>query len=113
MPDHHPNGKKIKRHLKVTHLEALKSLHNFHQLISKPTYLLSHSISCIDLIFTDQPNFVKVANCGKQGSLNSKCYHQITHCKLYLNIEYPLPYERLVWDYRKENIKSIKKQSIQ
>ena len=28
---------------------------------------------------------------------------------IHLNIEYPLPYERLVWDYRKADINSIRK----
>ena len=37
------------------------------------------------------------------------CHHQITDCKLHVIIEYPLPYERLVWDYRKANIESIQK----
>ena len=40
--------------------------------------------------------------------MNSKCHHQITHCKLNLNIEYPPPYEQLVWDYEKANIDNIK-----
>ena len=39
-------------------LEALTSLHGFHQLISEPTHLLPTSTSCIDLIFTDQSNSV-------------------------------------------------------
>ena len=86
------------------HLEALTSLHKFHQLISEPTHLLPHSNSCIDLIFIDQPNF----NCGTHSSLNSKCHHQNTHCKLNLNIEYPPPYERLVWDYKKPHTDNIK-----
>ena len=33
----------------------------------------------------------------------------MTHCKLNVNIEYPPPYEFLVWDYKKthnDNIKS-------
>ena len=34
-----------------THLEALTSLHNFHQLLSEPTHLQPHSNSCINLIF--------------------------------------------------------------
>ena len=88
-------------------LEALTSLHNFHQLISEPTHILPNSNSCIDLIFTDQPNLA--VNCGTHSSLNSKCHHQITHCKLNLIIEYPPPYERLVWDYKKANTENIKK----
>ena len=39
-----------------THLEALTSLHNFDQLISEPTHILSISSSCIYLIFTNQLN---------------------------------------------------------
>ena len=66
-----------------THLEALTSLHNFDQLISEP--ILSNSSLCIDLIFTNQPNLV--VNCGTHSTLNTKCHHQITHCKLNLNIQ--------------------------
>ena len=47
-------------------------------------------------------------NCGAHSSLNFECHYQITHCKLNLNIEYPPPYEQLVWDYRKANIDNIK-----
>ena len=65
-----------------THLKALTFLHNFHQLTSEPKHLLPHSYSCIDLIFMDQPNLV--VNCGIHYSLNFKCYHQITDCKLNL-----------------------------
>ena len=86
---------------------ALTSLYNFHQLISEPRHLLPQSNSCIDLIFTDQLNLV--VNCGTHASLNSKCHHQITYGKLNLNIKYPLPYQRLMWDYRKANIESIQR----
>ena len=71
-----------------THLEALTSLHNFDQLLSEPTHILSNSNSCIDLIFTNQPNLV--VNCGTHSTLNSKYHHQITHCKLNLGINIPL-----------------------
>ena len=70
-----------------THLEALTSLHNFDQLISEHTHTLSNSSSCIDLILTNQPNLV--VNCGTHSTLNTKCHHQITHCKLNLRIKYP------------------------
>ena len=79
-----------------TKLESLTSVHGFHQLISQPTHLLPQSSSCIDLIFTDQPNLI--VDSGVHPSLHSNCHHQITHCKLNLNIEYPPSYERLVWD---------------
>ena len=54
------------------HLEALTSLHGFHQLISEPTHLLPTSTSCIDLIFTDQSNLV--VDSGTHSSLNHKCH---------------------------------------
>ena len=76
-----------------THLEALTPLHNFDQLISEPKLTLFHYSSCTDLIFTNQP----------------KLHHQITHCKLNHNIEYPPQYQRLVWNYKKANTESIKK----
>ena len=41
-----------------TRLDSLVSTHGFHQLISEPTHVLRNSLSCIDLIFTDQPRFV-------------------------------------------------------
>ena len=42
----------------------------FDQLISEPLHILSHSSSYIDLIFTNQPNFV--VNCGTQSNSNTK-----------------------------------------
>ena len=87
-------------------MEALTSLHNFHQLISEPIHLLPRSKSFIELIFTDQANLA--VKCSTHFSLNSKCYHQITHCKLNLNIQYPSPNGRLVWDYKKAHIDNIK-----
>ena len=90
-----------------THLEALTSLHNFDQLISEATHILSISSLCIDLIFTNQPNLV--VNCGTHSTLNTKCHHQITHCKLNLSIKYPPPYKRLLRNYKKANTESIRK----
>ena len=80
-------------------LESLTSLDGFHQLISEPTHLPPTSTSSTDLIFTDQSN--SVVNSGTHSSLNPKCHHQITYCKLNLKIEYPLLYQHLVWDYER------------
>ena len=62
------------------HSEALTFLHNLFHLISEPTHLLPHFNFCIDLIFIDQSYIV--VNCGTHASLNSKCHHQVTQCKL-------------------------------
>ena len=77
-----------------TILDSLKSTHGFQQLISKPTHILQNQLSCIDLIFTDQPSLV--VDSGVNSILHENCCHQITYCKLNLKIEYPPPYERLV-----------------
>ena len=40
-----------------THVGSLITMHGLQQLIiSHPTHLLANSSSCIDLVFTDQPN---------------------------------------------------------
>ena len=52
------------------HLEALTSLHGFHQLISEPTHLLPTSTSCTDLIFTDQLHLV--VDTATHSTLNPK-----------------------------------------
>ena len=90
-----------------TQLENLTSVHGFHQLISQPTHILPQTSSCIGLTFTDQPNLI--VDSGVHPSLHSNCHHQITYCKLKLNIEYPPPYKRLVLDYNRANVEGIKK----
>ena len=87
------------------HLESLTSTHGFHQLISEPTHILPNSSSCIDLIFTNQPNLA--IDSGVHPSLHPNCHHQIVFSKFNLKIEYPPPYKRLVWDYNKAKTDSI------
>ena len=64
-------------------------------------------MSWIDLIFTDQPNLI--VDSGVHPSSHSNCHHQITYFKLNISIEYPPPYEHLVWDYNRANVEGIKK----
>ena len=67
---------------------------------------MPNSSTCIDLIFTDQPNLV--VDSGVHPSLPTNCHHQITFCKFNLINEYPTPYQRFVWDYKRANVNSIK-----
>ena len=90
-----------------TQLEFLTTLHGFHQVISQPAHFLKQTLSCIDLIFTGQPDLV--VDSGVCPSLHSNYHHQITYSKLNLNIEYPLPYYCSLWDYNRANIGNIKK----
>ena len=85
----------------------MSALNGFHQIISKPTHVQRNSSSCIDLIFTDQPSLV--INNGVHASLHSSCHHQIIHCTLNLNIVYPPPYQRLLWNYKKADASKIQK----
>ena len=90
-----------------TLIDSLTATHGFKQLISDPTHMLPQSTSCIDLILTDQPNYI--IDCGTHPSLNKNCHHQITFCKLNLKAEYRPPYQPLVWNFKKSNNDAIKK----
>ena len=88
-------------------LDAISSIYGFHQLITEPTHLMEQSASCIDLIFTNQLNFI--IDSGVHPSIHTNCHHQTVYCKLNLNIKFPPPFERLFWNYNKGDIDKIKK----
>ena len=67
------------------------------QVITELTHIFEKYASCIDLIFTNQPNIVM--DSGVHLSLREKCHHQIIYSKLNLKIECPPPYIRKIWDY--------------
>ena len=50
-----------------------------------------------------------VVDGGVHPSLHPNCHHQIIFCKFNLMIEYPPPYERLVWDYKHSDENAIAK----
>ena len=58
-----------------TDIDSLTTMYGLHQLISDPTHLLPNSLSCSDLIFTDQLNLP--VDCGVHLSLHPNCHHQI------------------------------------
>ena len=78
-----------------------------HQLISEPTHLMGDSKSCIDLIFTDQPNLV--VDTGVHPSLHEQFHHQIVYGKLSVSNIAPFPYNRRIWYYIKANFVNIMK----
>ena len=65
------------------------SSNGFSQLIHDPTQIQANSSSCIDLVFTDQPNLS--VNSGVHASLHPNCHHQIVYSNFNLNTYYPLP----------------------
>ena len=50
---------------------------------------------------------LKVVDSGTHLSLHPNCHHQIIHCKINLQVEYPPPYQRHVWNYAKANKDAI------
>ena len=73
-------------------LDFLTSQFGLSQIIKEPTHILDNSRSCIDLIFTSQPNMV--IDSGVYASFHANCHHQIIYAKFDLKIIYPPPYER-------------------
>ena len=57
------------------------------------------------MIFTNQSNLV--VDSGIHPSLHPNCHHQIIHCNINLQVEYPPPYQRHVWNYAKANKDAI------
>ena len=89
-----------------TDLDFLTRQYGLQQIIKEPTYLSNNSASCIDLIFTSQPNLIMES--GTYPSLHPNCHHQIIYANFNLKVHYPPPYEREVWHYQDANTDLIK-----
>ena len=88
-------------------INNVTSSFNLNQIINEPTHILKNSLSCIDLIFSSQPNLV--LRRGVLPSLHENCHHQIIHASFNLRVHYPPPYERVLWDYKKANLELIQR----
>ena len=75
-------------------IDTIASSYGLNQLTQEPAHILNLLSSCIDLMFTSQPNFVMQS--GIHSSLHSNCHHQIVFAKFTLSVLYPPPYERTV-----------------
>ena len=75
-------------------LQLLTSKFGLSQIITALTHILEKSRSCIDLLFTSQPN--KVMKSEVHTSVHPHYHHQIIFAKFDLNSFYPSPYERTV-----------------
>ena len=64
------------------------------------------SKSCIDLIFTDQPNLV--GESGVHPSLHEQCHHQIVYGKVSVSSIPVSPYTRRIWHYDKAYFVAIR-----
>ena len=90
-------------------IENITSQFGLHQIINEPTHILENSSSCIDLIFTLQPNLP--VESGTQPSCYPNCHHQIIYAKFNFEVLYPPPYTWEVWHYKDSNVDLIR-QSI-
>ena len=88
-------------------IESITSQFGLHQLINKTTHLLQNSSSCIDLIFTSQPNVA--VELGVHPPLHQNCHHKTIFAKFSLKIYYPPPDLRNVWHYKEANADLIKR----
>ena len=91
--------------IEAASLESITSFYALHQIINEPTHILPSSSSCIDLIFTNQPNMI--TNRGVHPSLHENCHHQIIFGKFNMKIFYPSPYKRLVCHYHNAIVEAI------
>ena len=98
-------------HDKTSHegneIENVTAQFGLQQIIKEPTHISNTSSSCIDLIFTSQPNLI--TDSGVHSSLHSNCHHQIVFAKFNLHIVYPPPYLREIWHYREANTRLIRR----
>ena len=85
-------------------IENISSQFGLYQMINEPTHILESSSSCIDLIFTTQPNLITEP--GVHPTLHPNFHHQII---FNLEIHYPPPYFREVWYYQEANTDLIRR----
>ena len=64
-------------------LFLISSISGYTQLTNSATHITGNSSSCVDLIFTQQPNLV--TSSGVHVPLHNNCHHQ----KAFANINYP------------------------
>ena len=73
-------------------IENVTAQFGLQQIIKEPTHISNTSSSCIDLIFTSQPNLI--TDSGVHSPLHPNCHYQIVFVKFNLRIVYPPPYLR-------------------
>ena len=91
-------------------LKNLMPTYNYSQVINEPTnFEPQKTPSCIDLIFSNQPNLILES--GVHPSLSSFCHHQIVFVKINFKLILPPVYKREVWHFKNARFDLIK-QSI-
>ena len=96
-----------KENLEGREINIITRAAGYSQLIHQPTNITKDSLSCIDLIFTSNPNLIKSS--GVKMSLFEKCQHNIVYDKIDFKIPIPPPYMRDVWDYKNASAECIQR----
>ena len=89
--------------IKGSKIHFLTSQFGLSQLIKEPTHNLENLSSCIDLIFTTQPNMILES--GVHHSLHF--HHQTIFAKFNLKVHYLSPYDRSIFHYSQANVDHI------
>ena len=71
-------------------IDILTSTFGYSKLINLPTHMTNTSSSCIDLIFTSNPNLITEFGIEKSLYADS-CHHSIVFGKMNLNVPLPPP----------------------
>ena len=87
-------------------IENISSQFGLHQMVNEPAHILEPSSSCIDLIFTSKPDLITESDVHP--SLHPDSHHQNLFAKFNLEIHYPPPYFREVWQYQDANTDLIR-----
>ena len=69
-------------------IESITSTFGLQQIINEPTHTIGDSSSCIELIYTSQPNLVMES--GVHSSLHLNRHHRISYARFNLKFYYPL-----------------------
>ena len=96
---------------KVIIIENVTSQFGLSQIIKEATHILESSSSCIDLMFTTQPNLE--VESGVHPSLHLNFHHEIVFAKFDLQIYYPPPQPREIWHYKEANTELIRRSVIE
>ena len=105
---HNIGGQVLTQH-PMAEIDEITSKLELTQLVNESTnFEPNKNPSCIDLIFTDQPNLVS----GVRPSLDSFCHHQITHCRVNYQIPPSPPFDWKIWDYNNANVEECKKKYL-
>ena len=77
------------------------------KILKESSYISDSHRSCIDLVFTSQPNLS--VDSVIHTPLHGNCHYQIIYKKFDLRKLYPPPNERTILHYKHANIDLIKK----